>query len=488
MIDWNKYKSSENESSKKAFIDFCNKLNEINAQLIGDYAGAKEVTEIKIDENCIITTPDTFKGKLYKSVSKFFLNLKKEGDHFIKFSNINESNVLIAKIETFDGAIIEISINLYNTFARARKGYYDFFSKLNYKHTAYAGGDKRISVFLEGNYKMDTTPENFKYFTNKSIQNFKKQLSKNGDELISFIGVDEKNRLLSKIKTFDNGVAEVPVMSYSKFVQARNRFFKMASEINAVITSPYISDRENITAKFNSVEVKVTPNNFKKQNYTYIKLLMEQLELNGDKFIEFSNVTKNNNLIATICTIDNGVIKINTANYKTFADGRQRTFDYAKENNITIETPYIGAHDNLIINFGCNHGSYTTTPHNLKRSYGECPFCFSSKGEEEIAKVLSSLRYEFDRQKRFPECRRENMLPFDFYIESLNLCIEFDGIQHYEPVDFSNKGEEHAFKEFKIRQINDKIKNEFCKKNKIKLIRIPYYDYDNISDILNDLK
>ena len=75
-------------------------------------------------------------------------------------------------------------------------------------------------------------------------------------------------------------------------------------------------------------------------------------------------------------------------------------------------------------------------------------------------------------------------LPFDFYIPDLNICIEYDGEQHFEPVDFGGKGKEYAEKRFKAQQKRDNIKTEYCKNNNIKLIRIPYWEFDNVENIL----
>ena len=69
-------------------------------------------------------------------------------------------------------------------------------------------------------------------------------------------------------------------------------------------------------------------------------------------------------------------------------------------------------------------------------------------------------------------------MPFDFYVPSINLLIEFDGKQHYEPLSFF--GGIEAFEKLKT---NDKIKNDYCEDNYINLIRIKY-DEDNIESIL----
>ncbi len=71
---------------------------------------------------------------------------------------------------------------------------------------------------------------------------------------------------------------------------------------------------------------------------------------------------------------------------------------------------------------------------------------------------------------------------FDFYLPNLNICIEFDGRQHYN-IDNSYFGGEEEFLRIKER---DGIKNQYCKDNDITLIRIPYWDIENIDKILKE--
>ena len=54
--------------------------------------------------------------------------------------------------------------------------------------------------------------------------------------------------------------------------------------------------------------------------------------------------------------------------------------------------------------------------------------------------------------------------------------IEYQGKQHYtcEQNGWNNK--EHLL----LTQKHDEMKKEYCKQNNIKLIEIPYYDYDKI--------
>jgi Zn ribbon nucleic-acid-binding protein len=115
-----------------------------------------------------------------------------------------------------------------------------------------------------------------------------------------------------------------------------------------------------------------------------------------------------------------------------------------------------------------------------------CPKCNESKGEKIISNILRNNLIKFDSQCTFPDCRYINPLEFDFYLSDYDTCIEFQGLQHYKPVDFAGKGEEWANQLFIDNQIRDNIKRDYCKNNNIKLIEIPYWDFNNIEKILNN--
>ena len=73
---------------------------------------------------------------------------------------------------------------------------------------------------------------------------------------------------------------------------------------------------------------------------------------------------------------------------------------------------------------------------------------------------------------------------YDFYLPQYNLCIEYDGIQHYEPVRFYGDSIEEDERKFKITQEHDEIKNRYCEENNINLLRIPYWESKNIETII----
>jgi hypothetical protein len=118
------------------------------------------------------------------------------------------------------------------------------------------------------------------------------------------------------------------------------------------------------------------------------------------------------------------------------------------------------------------------------RKDAECTMCTYYKGESRIKLVLNQLYVNFIREYSYIDCKFINKLEFDFYLPQYNLLIEYQGQQHYEPVDFAGKGEKWSNNQFKLNQKRDNIKREYCKKNNIRLLEIPYWDYNNIESIL----
>lgn len=128
-------------------------------------------------------------------------------------------------------------------------------------------------------------------------------------------------------------------------------------------------------------------------------------------------------------------------------------------------------------------------PKDFLNSGNRCPACASSKGEKRIARYLKSNSINFKQEYRIKECRYKRPLPFDFAVfdnGKLSILIEFDGEGHFKPFRFSDK--ETMSKKLQITIRNDNIKNNYCKNNNIELLRIPYYKFDDIENILNTTK
>ena len=133
----------------------------------------------------------------------------------------------------------------------------------------------------------------------------------------------------------------------------------------------------------------------------------------------------------------------------------------------------------------CQYGhEYFVSPNQRTNTGSGCPTCLLSSGERLIVSLLKLNKIEYIKEYKISECRYKNVLPFDFYLPDYNLCIEYNGEQHYKPVDFSGKNIKRAKKNYKLLVIKDKIKKNYCKNNKIKLLIIPYWKYSNIEKIL----
>ena len=150
-------------------------------------------------------------------------------------------------------------------------------------------------------------------------------------------------------------------------------------------------------------------------------------------------------------------------------------------NNKYSYDDYIDSHTKIDITCPI-HGIFKQLPKNhLNLSHG-CPRCSTSKGESEVRKVLEQNNIEYIDQYTFEDCINKSKLKFDFYLPEHNTCIEYDGIQHFKPIN--RFGGYEGFKETKKR---DYIKNEYCEVNNINLIRISYTSFNDIENIVNGL-
>jgi hypothetical protein len=137
-------------------------------------------------------------------------------------------------------------------------------------------------------------------------------------------------------------------------------------------------------------------------------------------------------------------------------------YDYSLVNYINSRTPV------CII---CReHGEFWQLPGDHYSGCG-CTKCIESSGERQIRTYLEANGIGYSPQKRFTNLRGcgDKALPFDFYIPKHNLLIEYDGRQHFIPVDYF--GGESGLT---IVQEHDRRKTKYCADNGVRLLRIPY--------------
>lgn len=138
-----------------------------------------------------------------------------------------------------------------------------------------------------------------------------------------------------------------------------------------------------------------------------------------------------------------------------------------------------GSDGSIIWKCQCDCGSihYAST-NSLNTGAIQSCGCFRSKGEKKINDILFDNNVNYQTQYWFKDLKDKKYLYFDFAIlnddQTIKCLIEYQGIQHYDPSalhgSWKNIPEEH-----------DKMKREYCKKNNIILIEIPYTDFDIIN-------
>ncbi len=111
-----------------------------------------------------------------------------------------------------------------------------------------------------------------------------------------------------------------------------------------------------------------------------------------------------------------------------------------------------------------------------------CPHCRVYKGEKQITDYLEENKIVFERQKTYEDLVGigGKKLSYDFYLPRKNLFIEYNGEQHYSPIDFFGGKDK-----FIVQQEHDKRKKEYINKMNARLLVIPYWDFNSIKDILD---
>ena len=121
--------------------------------------------------------------------------------------------------------------------------------------------------------------------------------------------------------------------------------------------------------------------------------------------------------------------------------------------------------------------TWDDTPNNML-DYPICPKCKGTKGETRISNFLDENNIIHECQKGFDDLKFVKSLFYDFYLPEYNLLIEYDGEFHYRPI-FSEKS-------FNTEKQRDDLKNKYALEHGIDLLRIPYWDFDNIENILEN--
>lgn len=164
-----------------------------------------------------------------------------------------------------------------------------------------------------------------------------------------------------------------------------------------------------------------------------------------------------------------------TGKFKPYTIEKVRDIIKSKECEL-LSNNYIKNNQKLDIKCKCGEKFVTDLATFKGKNKIRCDKC--TKKQSSYSRLVEDFLIKnnivFIKEYRFKNCRNILPLPFDFYLPKLKVCIEVDGELHYEPSRFKSSEENFAKTLFR-----DSIKSDFCKKNNIKLIRIPYYEIKN---------
>lgn len=125
------------------------------------------------------------------------------------------------------------------------------------------------------------------------------------------------------------------------------------------------------------------------------------------------------------------------------------------------------------------HGEFWQTPVHHLRGEG-CPKCKASKMELSLERLLKEYNINYITQYTLEWLITDKGAHqfLDFYLPDLNIGIECQGIQHFEPTNFENLSQDKLEVQFKRIQYLDKNKRNLCKEHGIEIIYYSDICYD----------
>lgn len=246
--------------------------------------------------------------------------------------------------------------------------------------------------------------------------------------------------------------------------------------------------------------------NVKKQACSYSEFIEKAQKVHKDKYDYSKTIYINNHTkVEVFCNTCQEYFFVTPLNLISNKSGCKKCANISKRNKYISNNEDFIAKARIIHNYNfsynfiiykgnkikieiiCNkcNKTFWQTP-NMHLSGRGCPYCNESTGEKKIKNWLNQNNIKYTVQKTYsdlyfkiPRCK----LRFDFFLPDYNLCIEFDGQQHFEPC-FPRNNKELAQVKFDELQQRDQLKTQYCENNKIELLRIPYWDFKNIKKIL----
>lgn len=229
----------------------------------------------------------------------------------------------------------------------------------------------------------------------------------------------------------------------------------------------------------NKITCKIIEEYLKNNNYTC--KLISTAYVDCDSKLEFECAC-GNHFFASWSNIKrmSGLCKKCSMSPITHDDYMNRVSKYL--DRFDVISKYHGSDKNIDIRCKkCGFIIHQRAKHTYERGM-YCPCCDGTKGEQYISNYLLINKIDYIPQYKFEDCKYINPLPFDFYLPKYNICIEYQGKQHYESIEYF--GGEKSFKE-QIKR--DNIKKQYCNDNRIIFLEISYKDFNNIDKILDSI-
>jgi hypothetical protein len=162
---------------------------------------------------------------------------------------------------------------------------------------------------------------------------------------------------------------------------------------------------------------------------------------------------------------------------------------YMTSKNSNLKTHIKQVHDKIkdfkcsICDYRCSTNSSLTLHIKVCTGKINC-----SSGELAVMNVLKALNITYLYDSSYGNVRHKGLLKWDFVIETSGepLFIEYDGECHTLPIRYGGISQEKAESNLKSSKIRDKIKDDYCDNNGLLLLRIPYYEKENIISLVSD--
>lgn len=322
-------------------------------------------------------------------------------------------------------------------------------------------------AYIQKNLKQGSFPSRFFCGNPYTEENIKIWLKNDSDDIVEVVDFKDAKKNTDKILLHDKELNIYFERNWSQIISGRYKHSKLKKEC---YSTEYI---KNEMDKLNLILCSEYLGSKKQISY----LCKKHIE-KGEQTGIWSTI-KRSKCPCKWCYLENKSKSIDEKRNMNCSEYSEK-MNYIKNPNIDIVGDFHSGRNYKIkcVCKTCGRDIYLTH-HAIKRGAG-CPNCLTkSIGEDKIYQFLIRNKIYFKKEYKFNDCVNKKELPFDFYIPDLNTVIEFDGVQHFKPVEIFG-GKEN----FEYVRYNDSIKTNYCKEHGINLIRISYKEKDKIDEIL----